>query len=115
MNSPANSSPSNPSEYTGCLPVLLRLFWMGVGNFLLFALALVIGQSKDVLFSRYDVLFAALVLLCILARYLDIAYFQGATADGEPATLRDWRRYSVVLVLVSLVIWAGAHGVAHFM
>jgi len=108
------SSHSSPPEYVGCLPVIVRLFWIGLGNFGLFALALMIGQSKQSLFSRYDVLFGSLVVLCILVRYLDIAYFHGDTADGTPATLQDWRRYVAMLVLASLALWVGAHSVAYF-
>jgi hypothetical protein len=53
--------------------------------------------------------------LCILARYLDIAYFHGETANGTPATMRDWRRYVVLLVLASLVIWITAHSLTYFL
>lgn len=114
MNASSHSSHSTQPEYTGCLPVIVRLFWIGFGNFGLFALALFIGKSKHGLFSLYDLLFGSLVVLCILVRYLDIAYFHGDTANGKPATMRDWRRYVVLLVLASLVIWITAHSLTYF-
>ena len=44
-----------------------------------------------------------------IVRYMDIRLFDGATADNQPATMSHWRRYTVTVLAVSLVLWVGAH------
>jgi hypothetical protein len=49
----------------------------------------------------------------IIVRLLDIKFLNGQTATGEPASVKHWRRYAIMLVLISAVIWAAAHATAH--
>jgi hypothetical protein len=102
---------SNSSEGTGLGGLFLRLFWMGGGNFGLLALAILITQKRILPYRLTDLLFWVIVILLIVARYVDIAYFEGATSYGEPATMKHWRRYAIGLGLISLVVWAVAHGI----
>ncbi|MBN2145515.1 MAG: hypothetical protein JW774_12945 [Candidatus Aureabacteria bacterium] len=43
----------------------------------------------------------------ILARYLDIRYFNGQTVDLKPATLADWRNYRKMMLGISSILWLG--------
>jgi len=43
-------------------------------------------------------IFWLIALALILARYVDIKFLKGETADNKPATLKHWRRYSVILL-----------------
>ena len=100
-HSPAQSEYQNPS---GCL---IRLFWMGGGNLALVLIALWIYRSAG--WSLRDLLFGVIVLLLVVARYVDIVRFHGQTADAEgPATMTHWKRYSLTLVAIAVTLWAVA-------
>jgi hypothetical protein len=49
----------------------------------------------------------------IIVRFLDIKFLDGQTATGEPATLAHWRRYAVLLIVISAIIWSAAHAVVY--
>lgn len=91
----------------GCL---VRLFWMVGGLIALFFLSLSIVGNRG--FSVYDPAFAAIAVAMILVRFLDVRFLKGETADGNPATLRDWRRYAVGVAVCSFGCWLVLHGVA---
>jgi uncharacterized membrane protein YjfL (UPF0719 family) len=58
-----------------------------------------------------DTVFWATVVLLIVLRRIDIARFSGLTATGKPATTSHWKRYSIILVIISAVVWVIAHQV----
>ncbi len=96
-----------PAGPAGCL---LRLVWMLLGNFVLAIVLIAIAQDLgDGWFSSLDVLFWLVVAATIAARYADIAFFQGRTADNQPANLGHWRRYTVTLLAIAAAAWVGAH------
>jgi hypothetical protein len=79
---------------------------MAFGNFaLVIALMLVAkGGSPAVV----DAAVVVIVVGLVGVRYLDITRCHGTTADGKPATLAHWRRYTTLLVTVSFLFWAVA-------
>ena len=95
-------------QLTGCL---VRLFWMGVGNLILALAAIAIAQNDlgPFGFSWTDLLYWMTAAALPIVRYMDIRLFDGATADNQPATMSHWRRYTVTILAVSLVLWVGAH------
>jgi hypothetical protein len=99
--------PTSYHESLGCLGALVRLTWMAFGNGALFMLALKIAQSRRV--STLDAVFWAVVVALVALRYLDIIRLGGQTTDGEPANLRDWRRYVVCICGAAVVLWTLAH------
>jgi hypothetical protein len=42
----------------------------------------------------------------ILARLIDIRYLGGETMDNKPATLRDWRRYALFILIAAGILFA---------
>jgi len=98
------------AEQMGCLGLVIRLTWLAAGNIALVILALLIGQRG--VFSGLDVAFWLVAVGLIAARHFDITRLNGQTKDGEPATLKHWRRYVVRLLLVSTVIWGAAHALS---
>lgn len=94
-------------EPQGCLGGLARMFWMVFGNGALILLTLTIARSKRM--TYLDVLFWALVIAMIIVRYVDITRLAGQTTSCGRASLRDWRRYVVVLAGIAAVAWALAH------
>jgi hypothetical protein len=101
-----SSSKQDDDALGGCL---IRLFWMFLGNAMLFLCAMAMAQEASGWFGPIDALFWALVGSLLIARYVDIAHFNGKTAEGNVATLADFKRYASILLVVSVGLWAGAH------
>jgi len=108
---PKPKEPEAPTQtsLSGCL---VRLCWMLFGNAVLLILAVFISQHTGAFLSPADAAFWATVLALVAVRYWDIAKLKGFTVTSEPATLSHWRRYVVLLIVASLVLWLAAHGVA---
>ena len=70
----------------GGLSLLLRLFWMVIGNFILFFIAFGI-YSREKALGLKDGIYWIAVLLLIFTRYIDIKYLNGLTAQGTPASM----------------------------
>ena len=90
----------------GCL---LRMFWMIIGNSLLFICAVYVLHYQIRFISTVDLVYWMTILAMLAARYVDIRRFGGTTATGEPATPAHWRRYAVWLLVGALIIWIGIH------
>lgn len=100
------------AETNNIAALFLRLFWMFLGIMGLMLCVLRILHNRETFFSAADAVYVLLVPLLIGARYLDVTRFRGTTTYGEPATLVHWRRYAVVLLASSAVIWCAAHAIA---
>jgi hypothetical protein len=96
---------------SGCL---FRLFWMILGNMALLAVAGQLLTCPRGWFSGLDVAYWSVVALLIAARYADIRYCKGTTGEGKPCTLEDWRRYAVIVVLSTGVVWLALHFLSAF-
>lgn len=94
--------------------LVLRVFWMFLGNTALGVCLLVIVQQGPA-FTYVDISYGISLLLLIAARYVDIVRYNGVTAYGEPATPAHWRRYTVALLLAGGCGWLAAHGAAHLL
>jgi hypothetical protein len=104
---PKQADPSAP--FVGALA---RLYWMLVGNAVLSFVALAIAQQRHEGAWTTDAIFWTAVASLVIVRYLDIALLGGATAAGEPASMRDWYRYAGRLLVLTLAVWIVAHAVA---
>ena len=98
-------------DETGVLARIVRLTWSILGNLLLFIILILIIVESQETGSTLDITFWFVVAGIILIRFVDIKVFQGHTADKEPATLKDWLRYSVGLILMSGFFWVVAHAI----
>ena len=94
------------SEYTSGAGCLTRLYWMFAGNA---ALAISFGLLIDRHPKFPSLLDAAcLVILASLVavRFIDIRHYDGENgANSAPATMDDWRKYSLFLVVGSVGAW----------
>jgi len=105
-----NPQPSVNSESGGgCLPALVRLTWIFGGIALLYC-ALFIAQRKGPVIA--DLILLILTLGLILVRYIDIRYLKGETRDNQPATMKHWRRYALMVLIASGFLYALAKFVA---
>ena len=89
--------------------LLARIFWMPIGSMVLAISMISILLHKGSMFQAVDWVFWITVATLILVRYLDIKFWGGQTAAGEPASIKHWRKYTIVLVVISAVIWSVAH------
>jgi hypothetical protein len=89
--------------------VLARIFWMPIGSMVLAISMVGILLHKGSMFHAADWVFWITIAALILVRYLDIKFWGGQTAAGEPASIKHWRKYTIVLVIISAVIWSAVH------
>ena len=108
---PRDEAPSFSSRDGTVAAALARLYWMLAGNFVASFLAFGIALHGHGLSWR-DLAYAAAVASLVAVRFVDVTRLGGTTADGDPATRSDWRRYSTVLLLIGGGVWIVAHGVA---
>ena len=91
------------SNEAGCL---IRLYWMFLGNAILLILLAYLAQNRPRFPSLPDVAYLLVLVSLVAARYIDIRRFNGANGENSaPATMADWRRYTLFLVTGCAVVW----------
>jgi hypothetical protein len=90
-------------DMSGCL---VRLLWLVAGPLGLLIIAAVISRGPDARVAL-SAGYWLLVLLMVAARYVDIVKFQGTNLNGEPTSKKDWKKYSLQLVTLSVALWLG--------
>jgi hypothetical protein len=105
------SAPTNQpiDKQRGISAILARPFWMFFGNFILLisTVNIIVGENKPSRTS--DLIFWGAVVAMVIVRFLDIKFLDGLTATGQPASIKHWRRYAIVLAVISAAIWTAAH------
>ena len=94
------------------LGYLARFIWMLIGPVVAILSLLLIFQNRQGSFSSADAFLWCAVVACVVLRYIDVSRLNGLKATGEPASIADWRRYTLILVIVVLVLWGIARRVA---
>ena len=102
-------------KYDSIWSLFVRVFWALIGNVILFFTAIVILRHKGEAFHTADIVFWGIVMALALARYLDIKLWDKSDATGKPASTTRWRKYAVVLLVCSAVIWVLSHIINYFM
>jgi hypothetical protein len=92
-----------PLGGSGCL---LRLYWLFAGNIILFFLIAFIIDKHFKFPSWHDLAYWITITTLIVVRYIDIRYMLGETAEGKPAYMSDFNKYTQKLLIVSFVMWA---------
>jgi hypothetical protein len=90
---------------------LVRLTWKTLGGLLLFLILVLIIICSQGAVTVLHAVFWLVVAGLVVTRYVDIKVFHGQTSDNQPATLNDWVRYSVGLVMMSGFFWLLAHAI----
>lgn len=106
--------PSQDQKYDSPAGCLLRLFWLLLGNAALVLVVLQLLLHPGGWFSGLDAVYWSVVVLIVAARYADICYYKGTTAEGKPSTLEDWRRYTFIIVLSASAAWLTVHFLGAF-
>jgi hypothetical protein len=106
---PVTPSPRH-DPLAGCLT---NIVWMMVGPGVLGLSAMSVLVSRDPALRLIDAIYWVLVAAMLTARYLEVRWFQRVTEGSAPQTMRDFRRYAVLLAVMALTAWCTAHGVAY--
>jgi len=96
------SAPEYDNE-AGCLT---RLYWMFIGNVLLFIAFAYLLDRHPPFPSVLDFICLLIVASLIIVRYADIRHFKGENARSTRiSTMSDWNRYAALLGSGSAVTW----------
>jgi hypothetical protein len=107
-------SAGNQKPEGQALGCLVHIYWMAIGNVALFFSAMLIARDGGITLSILDAVYWAVILSLLAVRYLDIRHFKGDTANGVPATMRDYRTYAWMTLALGTVIWLAAHATTYF-
>lgn len=111
------SKPSSPDQDDGSNQLVrlngcfLRILWSLGGFALLLLVWILIVREPTWSYSVRDFFYWGTVLSMLAARQLDVRWYGGRTADGEPATSAHVRRYAALLLVSSAAAWALAQSV----
>ncbi|MGI5868459.1 MAG: hypothetical protein ACOX9C_03310 [Kiritimatiellia bacterium] len=99
----ADQSVEVSTSSAGCF---VRLYWMFLGNGLLFVLLCLLLHKNPGIPSWIDVAWFVVAASIVIARYVDIRCLDGQNGDDtKPATLEDWRRYAMIQGSCSVAAW----------
>ncbi|HLP61288.1 MAG TPA: hypothetical protein VK186_20765 [Candidatus Deferrimicrobium sp.] len=93
------NSQTRLGKSTGYISFLIRFFWIFFAVALLIFFTIFISQRNVPIII--DAAFWLTVIVLVVIRYIDIKWLNKQTTNAEQATLKDWRKYSVRLLLAS--------------
>ena len=94
---------------SGGAAFLVRISWFAVIPVALFFIFVYIIKEHATFPSVLDAVYWVLVLALSAIRFMDVRYLGGETGEGKPATMKDWRRFSIIIAAVSLPACIVAH------
>lgn len=107
----ARDQNGQPRRSPSARSVLARLYWMLFGHFpiaITAAHAIAVPEFP----ARIDALYWTSVAALVGVRYWDVTRLGGETAEGDPATIRHWRRFALRVTAAALMLWASVRGLA---
>jgi hypothetical protein len=108
---PTNNQPEQAVVRSSGVGALVRFGWIAVGFIGIVMTAMSIAARPAWSFGFRDAAFWGVVVITALLRYIDVTHFHGDTANGQPATVGDLRRYLLGLVVASSGAWVLAQSI----
>jgi len=71
----------------------------------LLILAIAIAEKRQGWLGAASLLFLIMLVVTLLARWIDFRSGHATTADGQPATAADLRRFTITTALVGMGVW----------
>ena len=87
----------------------LHFVWTYGGPLALFPVTILILRQESLRLGILDALYWAVILAIILSRYEEARRYGGRTADGQPATRADFRRFVFQVVAGGFAVWGVMH------
>ncbi len=107
-----STAPTPETQSASIIGLLLRIVWLIAGNLAVVVCATLIATQPSEGVTAGDLALWASVGVSIGARYIDVSAFHGSTAEGAPATMADFRRYVVKLLLFATIAHAAARAIS---
>jgi len=104
-------TPVKPKPKGNVPPRLFRSFFLWVGVSALIVCAVLVAVSWDP--GLADFLFWLIAIWMVFVRYVEIEHAAKEAQHVQPKTLREWRRYSIKLLLAAGILYALARIVAN--
>lgn len=101
----------NQTHACGCL---VRFGWMLFGNVALITCLIIMFNHRGSFLSVADAVFWTTVGALVWLRHFDVTRMGGRTAEGRPASLSHWKRYTRLLLVFSLLVWSAVHAMTWF-
>jgi hypothetical protein len=102
--------PERSKEGLGCLPAVTRLFWIFAGTITLIYCFVYIILRKATL--AVYLIYILTTISLVVVRFIDIKFLKGEKMNGEPASLSHWRRYALLLLICSGIMFFIAKTIA---
>ena len=87
------------TSVSGCF---IRILWCVLGPVSLFLCACIIGTQKVSFPSVFDMVYGIVLVIIIIARYID------QPKPRDKVSANSAIRYSIILVVISIAVWAMA-------
>lgn len=104
-------TPVKPKPKGNAPPRLFRSFFLWVGVSALIVFAVLVAVSWDP--GLADFLFWLIAIWMVFVRYVEIEHAGKETQHIQPKTLREWRRYSIKLLLAAGFLYLLAKILTH--
>jgi hypothetical protein len=101
-------------EITSLLGILGRVIWIMLGPLLLVLMTFLIIETGNGWLTAADFAFLSILAGMMLGRWLEFHAGNPQTAEGEPATARDLRRYLIGTTIIGLGVWAIANVIGNY-
>jgi hypothetical protein len=99
------SSAPKPTPFRA---VICRLMWMLFGPLMLFVATRSLFKTRAGLWNLSDLGYFGCLVPIVFGRWIEVQSGLGLTADGEPVTAHQVRRFTVAAVAIGLAVWASA-------
>jgi len=86
-----------------------RLTWVLLGPFALLLISAGIVSRGTGWATALNVCFGVVVGLMLFGRWVEQRSGGATTTKGEPSSLEDCKRYTIVLLIVAASLWVGAN------
>ena len=97
-----------PAPITSFGVLAARLIWTALGPLALVATLWGVASARKGWLTPLDAVFAVIVGVMILARWIEQRSGTATTMTGQPATGAQCKRYTVGLLMVAVVAWVAA-------
>ncbi len=110
MNTPRKPAAENsPEGITSVTVVLARIMWTLLGPAMAGLAIIRIVTRGDGWFTPLDAFYGVVVALMLGGRWIEQRSGAATTVTGAPSTPRHFRRYAILLLLVTAVAWVVAN------
>jgi len=111
MTIPKHQTSAKPESKSNGLPEFIRPICLFGGISALIFSAVFVAMRKAP--GLVDFIFWLIAIWIVLVRFVDIKYFGRETMKIHPEALRDWRHYSVKLLIAAGFLYLPAKILAH--